>query len=232
MLKTMSLSSPHPGSDGSTVRPLPVLRAMIDAVDRDILQLLARRNGIVAEIAECKRDNRLEIRDLQRERELLDDRRNRALQLGLSPQLIESMFRLVLWASRDRQAALKAEVPPDVQPRSVAIIGGAGAMGRCVAELFGDLGHTVMIADLDTRLTPAEAAAVADVVVMSVPIDVTVDVIRELGPRVREDALLMDVTSIKAAPLRAMLDCSRASVVGTHPLSAPRCTRCRGSGLC
>ena len=207
--------------DTPLTRPLPVLRAMIDAIDRDVLQLLARRNGIIAEIAECKRDHGWEIRDRQREGEILGDRRHRAQQLGLSPELIESLFRLIMWASRDRQAALKAEVPPDVEPRSVAVIGGAGAMGRCLAELFSDLGHTVMVADLDTRLTPEEAAAAADVVIISVPIDATVDVIRALGPRVRKEALLTDVTSVKAAPMQAMLSATQASVVGTHPLFGP-----------
>jgi chorismate mutase/prephenate dehydrogenase len=203
------------------IRPLPVLRAMIDAIDRDVLQLLARRNGLVADIAEYKREHHLPIRDLPREREIIADRRQRGQGLGLNSELVEGLFRLVLWASRDRQAALRAEVPVEVEPRTVAIIGGKGAMGQCMAQMFGDLGHAVMIADLDTTLTPEEAATVADVVVISVPIDVTEDVIRRLGPRVRRDALLMDVTSLKAAPVQAMLTASSASVVGTHPLFGP-----------
>ena len=202
-------------------RPLPVLRATIDAIDHEILQLLARRNGLVAEIAHVKRAERVPIRDTTRERELIADRRERAAQLGLAPEVIESIYRLVLWASRDRQAALKAEVPLDIEPRTVAIIGGGGQMGGCLARLFGDLGHAVMSADVDTRLTPAEAAGVADVVVISVPIGATEAVIRELGPRVRADALLMDVTSIKAGPVRAMLESTEAAVVGTHPLFGP-----------
>jgi chorismate mutase/prephenate dehydrogenase len=215
------MSSPSSSPEAPLARPLPVLRALIDAIDRDVLQLLERRNAVVAEIAEYKRDHRLEIRDLARERELLADRRRRAQRLGLSPDLIESLFRLILWGSRDRQAALKAEVPLDVEPRSVAVIGGAGAMGCCLAELFSDLGHAVMIADLSTRLTPEEAAAVAEVVVISVPIEATEGVIRTVGPRIRPAALLMDVTSIKAAPMRAMLASCAGSVVGTHPLFAP-----------
>lgn len=194
---------------------------MIDAVDREILHLLARRNAIVSEIALFKREHGVPIRDRQREQQILSDRCDRAVPLGLSPQVIENIFRLVMWASRDRQAALKAEVPLESEPRSVAIIGGAGAMGRVMAQLFGDLGHPVMIADLDTPLTPREAAAAADVVLISVPIDVTVDVIRELGPHVRADALMMDVTSVKARPLQAMMEATQASVVGTHPLFGP-----------
>jgi len=194
---------------------------MIDAVDRNILQLLSRRNAIVSEIAEHKRLHRVPIRDFVREREVLDDRWHRAGPLGLSPELIESLFRLVLWGSRDRQAALKAEVPLNIEPKTVAVIGGHGAMGRCMAELFADLGHPVMIADLDTALTATDAASVADVVIVSVPMDVTESVIREVGPRVREDALLMDVTSIKVEPVKTMLETCRASVVGTHPLFGP-----------
>ena len=215
----MSTSEATPANP--SVRPLPVLRAMIDAIDHEMLQLLARRNSLVADIASHKREHHLPVRDPQREREIIKDRRERGQTLGLNPELLEGLWRLVLWASRDRQAALRAEVPPDVEPRTVAIIGGKGAMGRCMAQMFSDLGHAVMIADLDTQLTPEVAAAAADVVLISVPIDVTEEVIRRVGPLVRPGALLMDVTSIKATPVAAMLAASRASVVGTHPLFGP-----------
>ena len=101
------------------------------------------------------------------------------------------------------------------------MIGGHGRMGALVARMFGDLGHQVIVADVDTELSAGDAAAVADVVVVSVPIDATEDVIRAVGPRVRDDALLMDVTSIKEAPVAAMLASTRASVVGTHPMFGP-----------
>ena len=202
-------------------RPLASLRASLDAIDRDVLQLLARRMTIVGEIAAHKRGHAIRIRDLAREREVLDDRCRRAEQLGLPPGVVESIWRLVLLASRDHQASLRAEVPLDVEPRSVAIVGGHGGMGRCMASLFADLGHEVMVADLDTELTAVQAAKTADVVVISVPIGVTEEVIRELGPHLREDALLMDVTSVKERPMRAMLEATKASVVGTHPMFGP-----------
>ncbi len=212
-------SNPEGGAEFP--RPLPVIRALIDGVDREILQLLSRRYGLVGEIAAYKRDHRVPIRDYPRERELLEDRRSRAGPLGLSTELVESLFRLILWGSRDRQAALKAEVPPDIEPRTVAVIGGRGGMGRCLAELFADVGHTVMVSDLDTSLKPIEAATVADVVVVSVPIDATLEVIRSIGPAMRDDALLMDVTSVKTEPLAAMLAAGQCDVVGTHPLFGP-----------
>ena len=177
--------------------------------------------NVVADIAAQKRSHRVRIRDLARERRVLDDRCARAEELGLSPDSIESIWRQLMLMSRERQAALRAEVPPDVEPKTVAIIGGEGGMGGSLRTLFADLGHEVLSADLKTRLRPKDAAASADVVVISVPIRETRAVIEELGPLVREDALLMDVTSIKIDPMQAMLTSTRASVLGTHPMFGP-----------
>ena len=154
-------------------RSLEVLRGHIDAIDRDILQLLAKRMAIVAELAGVKRDQGVRVRDARREREIISDRRERAEQLGLSAELIESIFRLIMWASRDYQASLKAEVPVDMQPKTVAIIGGHGGIGRRMAQLFTELGHTVLISDVDTALTPERAAQSADGPLIALPIAVT-----------------------------------------------------------
>ena len=226
--------------DHSPTRPrsLVELRAMIDVVDRDLLQLLVKRMALVGEVAQFKREHSLAIRDLRRENEILTDRCARASVLGLPRAEIEALYRLVLWTSREQQAALRVEVPRDLEPQTVAVIGGKGGMGSCLAHLFEDLGNTVLIADLDTELTPAQAAATADVVVISVPISVTEEVIRTVGPHVHRDGLLMDVTSIKQAPVAAMLESTTASVLGTHPMFGPnvhslqgqRVVMCRGRG--
>jgi chorismate mutase/prephenate dehydrogenase len=211
---------------------------MIDALDRELLQLAARRMAIVAEVAAYKREHGLRVRDPVREREVLADRARSAAELGLPAGEIESIFRLLLRASREHQSALRAEVPPGEPARTVAVIGGHGRIGALMARLFGDLGHRELVSDLDTELTAADAAAAADVTVVSVPIDVTEQVIREVGPHVREDALLMDVTSVKRAPVDAMLAATRGSVVGTHPmfgasvhsLQGQRVVLCRARG--
>ncbi|GLC25873.1 bifunctional chorismate mutase/prephenate dehydrogenase [Roseisolibacter agri] len=224
-------------TDGDA-RPLAVLRATIDALDRELLQLTARRMAVVAEVAAYKRAHGMRVRDPAREREVLAERTRDAAELGLPVGEVEAIFRLLLRASREHQSALRAEVPPGEPPRTVAIVGGHGRIGRVMARLFGDLGHRVLVADVDTEIGAAEAAAAADVVIVSVPIDVTEQVITTIGPHVREDALLMDVTSVKRAPVEAMLAATRASVVGTHPmfgasvhsLQGQRVVLCRGRG--
>jgi chorismate mutase/prephenate dehydrogenase len=214
---------------------------MIDALDRDLLQTVARRMTLVAEVAAYKRAHGLRVRDPAREREVLADRARDAEALGLPPGEVESIFRLLLRASRDQQAALRAEVPPDAEPRTVAVVGAYGRIGRMLTGLFGELGHRVLVVDRDTTLRAAEAAAVADVTVVSVPIDVTEAVIHAVGPHVPARGLLMDVTSVKEAPVAAMLAATAAqgaSVVGTHPMFGPsvhtlqgqRVVVCRGRG--
>ena len=207
--------------DDATPRPLPVLRAMVDVLDRDLLQIVVRRMALVGEIAAYKRQHGLRIRDVKREREILADRCDRAESMGLPRGEIESVFRVLMRASREHQASLRAELPYETEARTVAVIGGHGRLGAVMVRMFGDLGHQVIVADVDTPLGAGDAASVADVAIVSVPIDATEDVIRVVGPRLRQDALLMDVTSIKEAPVAAMLEATRASVVGTHPLFGP-----------
>jgi chorismate mutase/prephenate dehydrogenase len=211
--------------------PLLELRGALDALDHDLLDLLVRRMEIVAEIAALKRQHRVRIRDLERERRVLDDRCANAEKLGLPTGSIESVWRQLMLMSRERQAALRVEVPPDVEPKLIAIIGGEGGMGRSLRTLFSDLGHDVRSADLETELRPADAAAMGDVVIISVPIRETRAVIEQLGPLVRKEALLMDVTSIKTGPMQAMLASTEASVLGTHPMFGPGVNTYQGQRL-
>ncbi|HEY6878060.1 MAG TPA: bifunctional chorismate mutase/prephenate dehydrogenase [Polyangiales bacterium] len=217
---------------------LNALRAQIDQVDAEILALMQKRMAIVTEIAHAKREEGVGLRDPVREAAILVNRRTHAEALGLSAEFVESLFRLIMWASREYQASLRAGVPLDSEPKTIAVIGGHGGLGRRLCDLFRDLGHTVLVADLDTTLTAVEAAAQADVTVIAVPIAVTTQVIREVGPHVPAHGLLMDITSIKAEPMAAMLDATQASVVGTHPMFGPgvhtfqnqRVVLCRGRG--
>lgn len=68
-----------------------------------------------------------------------------------------------------------------------------------------------------------ELARRCRIVIVSVPIAATPEVIRQVGPLLPESALLMDFTSLKEAPVREMLGATRAEVVGCHPLFGPDC---------
>lgn len=111
-------------------------------------------------------------------------------------------------------------------PRTVGIVGSAGAYGRWLCRFFQQhlqlqvIGHDP--ADPDSH-TPEHLLAQADVLVFSAPIRHTPALIAEY---VRQSAgreqgrLWLDVTSVKEAPVQAML-ASQAEVVGLHPMTAP-----------
>ncbi|MDD9941327.1 MAG: bifunctional chorismate mutase/prephenate dehydrogenase [Myxococcales bacterium] len=203
---------------------LSSLRQRIDEVDDRLLTLLKQRMEIVADVAAYKKRTGTQIRDHRRERELLDGRRDRATALGLAAEPVEAIYRQIMLASRDYQAALGAAAPAQQVPRRVVVVGGHGAMGRLLATLFTDLGHEVSTIDVDSEGKAADLVRAAEVVVVSVPIDLTCEVIAELGPHVSPDALLFDVTSVKTEPVSAMLEAteaSGASVVGCHPMFGP-----------
>ena len=127
----------------------------------------------------------------------------------------------VIAAAHRAQEAVRQQV----DTKTIAIVGGEGAMGRWFQRFFAEDGHRILSADLDTTLKTEDAVAQADLVMIAVPIRDTVDVIRSVGPAMRPDAGLMDITSIKSAPVEAMLEVAPADVVGSHPMFGPSTRR-------
>jgi len=102
----------------------------------------------------------------------------------------------------------------------IGIIGGHGKMGSYFADVFIKNGYKVIISDRNTKLTNQKLAAKADVVIVSVPIDQTGDVIKKIAQSLRRDALLMDLTSLKQFPIKEMLK-AKSEVIGLHPMFGP-----------
>ena len=94
-------------------------------------------------------------------------------------------------------------------------------MGQWFKKFFEQNDCEVLVAGRTTKLTHEECTKQCDVVIVSVPIDVTVETIKKIGPYVRKDALLMDLTSVKEDPVKAMKRNSRAEVIGAHPVFGP-----------
>ncbi len=104
---------------------------------------------------------------------------------------------------------------------SVGIIGGTGGIGRWFADFFRREGHVVHVTGRTTGMDIPGLATASQVIIVSVPIGVTCEVIRKVGPFLKEDALLMDLTSLKEEPVRVMLAASASEVIGCHPLFGP-----------
>jgi prephenate dehydrogenase len=114
------------------------------------------------------------------------------------------------------------------KPNTIGIIGGTGRMGQWFKAFFEKKGYEVLISSRRTQLSNKNLAQKSDVVIISVPIRTTIEIIEEIGPYVRPDALLMDFTSLKKAPVEAMLEYSNSEVVGAHPLFGPGINSLKG----
>ena len=103
----------------------------------------------------------------------------------------------------------------------VGIIGGTRGMGKWFADYLRERGFRLHVTGSKGEIPLEEITSRSHVVVVSVPIDVTEEVIARVGPLMKEEALLMDLTSLKVGPVAAMLKFSTSEVIGGHPLFGP-----------
>jgi prephenate dehydrogenase len=125
------------------------------------------------------------------------------------------------------------------------ILGGTGETGSWFARYFRDRGFDVSVWGPSGKTEVAEAMKVkyakdlhkavreSDVVVISVPIHKTTEVIRDVAPLMKPGSLLMDVTSIKSEPMEAMLEHAPegVEVLGTHPMFGPTMPSLEGQNI-
>ena len=110
----------------------------------------------------------------------------------------------------------------------VGIIGGTGKMGKFFKKFFEKNDCTVIVSSRKTKLTPRQCASKGDIILVSVPIDSTNKVIRQIGSFVKKGSLLIDTTSIKKEPVFTMLKYSRCEVIGMHPVFGPGVSSIKG----
>ena len=118
----------------------------------------------------------------------------------------------------------------------IAIIGGSGNMGRWFARFARGEGHGVIITGrdrgklenaagqlgVDFTTDNAEAVKSADIILISVPIGSFEAVIGQIGPLVTREQLVIDIMSVKAAPMEAMhRHVEAGKILGMHPMFGP-----------
>lgn len=201
------------------VAELTALRDQIDEVDKALLNLLAKRLELVAEVGEVKSRFGLPIYVPEREASMLASRRAEAEALGVPPDLIEDVLRRVMRESysSENDKGFKTLCP---SLRPVVIVGGGGQMGRLFEKMLTLSGYQVRILEQHDWDRAADIVADAGMVIVSVPIHVTEQVIGKLPP-LPKDCILVDLASVKNGPLQAMLAAHDGPVLGLHPMFGP-----------
>ncbi|MGL4640382.1 MAG: bifunctional chorismate mutase/prephenate dehydrogenase [Shewanella sp.] len=203
-----------------TTTELEHLRGLIDGVDQQLLHLLRKRLDLVAQVGTVKHGAGLPIYAPQREAAMLAKRREEAQAMGIAPQLIEDILRRLMRESylNEKDVGFK-QVKKDLG--SVVIVGGKGQLGGLFQQMLTLSGYQVKLLDKDDWQHAEALFADAGLVLVTVPIAITCDLIREQLTQLPQDCILADLTSIKTEPLKAMLAAHSGPVVGFHPMFGP-----------
>ncbi|GAB4567346.1 MAG: bifunctional chorismate mutase/prephenate dehydrogenase [Haliangiales bacterium] len=211
---------------------LDELRSELEAVDREILALVARRRELAAAIGQTKRDAGVPTRDYRREQVVIQRARAEAEALGISPELAETLMLLLIRSSltvqeRDRVAARAAGTG-----QRALIIGGSGKMGSWFARFLGSQGYAIELADPAPpaadladcpRIDDFRASALDhDVIVVAVSMAATNDILHALAER-RPPGLVFDLGSLKTplrTGLKALIDAG-VRATSLHPMFGP-----------
>ncbi|MEL7538420.1 MAG: prephenate dehydrogenase/arogenate dehydrogenase family protein [Pseudomonadota bacterium] len=208
---------------------LQQLRAALDAVDVELLDAIARRQKLVAEIGDIKRRAGRATRDFAREKEVIDAARARAVAAGVDADLAEDLMTRLIRASLTAQEAARVAAERHADGRRVLVIGGAGKMGRWFTQYFQSQQSQVTIADprpvADAeRWFPSwqEAGLDFDIIVVATDLALTGRILAELAAA-RPSGLVFDIGSLKT-PLRDALHAAAAAdlqVTSLHPMFGP-----------
>ena len=199
---------------------LAELRGNIDALDGELIALLARRLDLVAAVAERKIDLGLPVYVPEREDAMFRSRRAEAEGRGVAPDLIEDLLRRIMRESYSTEGARGFRCVLD-DPRPVVLVGGRGQMGRLLHRAFTASGFEVRILEQEDWDHAASICEGAGLVLIGVPIHATLEVIEACRGLVPPDAVLADISSLKAGPVAAMGAVHPGPVVGLHPMFGP-----------
>lgn len=196
------------------------IRKEIEDVDGEILRLMRRRLDLAREVGEDKASRGAAVRNIPQEDRVVDRYRGFALGNGMNPVYAEGVCRLLMQESVELQASIPR---PAEERRHIAIVGGYGKMGRWMADMLTRAGHRVDIIDpsAGNGLTVQDAKW-SDTVLVSIPISRTGEMLRKLDGICRDDALIVDVASLKSPFIDTLRDLgSRRRVCSIHPMFGP-----------
>jgi chorismate mutase len=101
-LQMRSANSPNPEFQNCAEE----LRQKIDAADRDIIEMLARRMALVEKIGEYKKENNVTILQMERWNEIFRTRPEWAAKMGMNAAFVEELYKLIHLESIRKQTEI------------------------------------------------------------------------------------------------------------------------------
>jgi len=193
-------------------------RLQLEAVDEQILDLIAQRLSLASRLGEVKGRLGLPVRDSNRKDEVISKWKSMARKRGISEKRAERLAQELISASEEAQLG-----PANAQPSDLLIVG-KGRMGLLLGEWFERAGHRVTLMGEDELRSGSEgepgrrlAAGRYGIVVMAVP----PDALLSFNPEFPAGSLVMDIASSKRRVFPALEARSLREgfyYIGAHPL--------------
>lgn len=205
---------------------LAAIRDRIEAIDVELMDLIAERVELAADAGVIKHDRGLGARDFVVERAVVDRFRQGFGTRDLDPaggeRLAHELFTQTLHVQETG-----ARADETIELDQALVVGGAGQMGRWLTQYLRDLGVTVVINDPGGDLTTVpstddlvEGAREADVVIVSVPPTAVEGVLLDLEG---VETPIVEIASLKA-PFASTLSrlAHTQPVASVHPMWGPQ----------
>lgn len=207
---------------------LDKLRQDLSTIDRSLVEMIAERQRIVGEIGRSKLTSGTGTRDYAREKDVLDMGRAQANELGVDPDLIESLLQMLIRTSLESQERDRVVAEGKGDGRRALVIGGAGKMGRWFVDFFATQGFVTVIADPTVEEAPGqfqswtEAGVDFDVIVVAAPLAVSGRILAQLAV-LKPEGLIFDIGSLKSPLVDGLNELRSAGcrVTSLHPMYGP-----------
>ena len=227
--QTFMTKSSQNNSGAHNKESLDTLRSELGQIDRDILALVAKRQGVAQKIGATKRELGIPTRDFRQERDVIERARANAIDLGLPGLLGEELVLALIRGSLTVQEKDTVAASAEGSGRRALVIGGAGLMGRWFVRYLAAQGFSIEIAD------PCDGPAGVvnhrdwttvtldhELVIVATPMPVTHQILTALAAA-PPPGIVFDVGSLKT-PLRDGLQALRnagGKVTSIHPMFGP-----------
>ena len=201
---------------------LDTLRAELGQIDKDILELVAKRQAVALEIGKVKRERGIPTRDFRQEKDVVERARAAAVAHGLSPAMGEELILALIRGSLTVQEKDTVAASGEGSGRRALVIGGCGLMGRWFVRYLGAQGFTVDVADPVVNVDWRTLTLDHELIIIAAPMPATAEILETMAAK-PPAGVVFDVGSLKS-PLRKSLHALRAAggrVCSVHPMFGP-----------
>ena len=203
------------------------LRKSIDKLDREILNILSKRKGLVKEVGKTKKSLNFPVFDKKREDKIISNISKEAKRLGLDADSVSDIFSSIFQSSRSEQQKQMHKIDCNVKKNRGFI--GFGRFGKLIVRhLCSDFEFYVYDKYdkkkeiLENNANPAtlSEACIQKIVVLAVPISEIKNTLNNIKNLLKNDSVVIDVCSVKEYPVKLMKNIlpKNVQILATHPM--------------